>query len=165
MISPKKLKANQNNAQKSTGPKSISGRSRSSKNAFKHGLSKRFFCDENQHQKVLKLAQKLCGGRASSFFPQALELAQAQIELGFIRSLKLNQFQSADVSVLFLLNDNTSDITGASKQGIKVHQDTYDFAIHGITKILTEIRKLERYERIAINRLKLATKQFLMMKK
>jgi hypothetical protein len=37
-ISEAKLAANRANAQKSTGPKSIEGRTRSSRNSFKHGL-------------------------------------------------------------------------------------------------------------------------------
>jgi hypothetical protein len=39
MISDKQLAANRNNAQKSTGPKTVGGRKRSSLNALRHGLT------------------------------------------------------------------------------------------------------------------------------
>jgi hypothetical protein len=39
MVSERQIAANRHNAQKSTGPKSQSGKNRSSKNAFRHGLS------------------------------------------------------------------------------------------------------------------------------
>ena len=39
MISDKQLAANRNNARKSTGPKTVEGRKRSSMNALRHGLT------------------------------------------------------------------------------------------------------------------------------
>jgi hypothetical protein len=39
MASERQIAANRRNAQKSTGPKSVQGKKRSSKNAYRHGLS------------------------------------------------------------------------------------------------------------------------------
>ena len=43
MSSDKKIKANRLNSKKSTGPKSLAGKKRSSLNAIKHGLT----CEKN----------------------------------------------------------------------------------------------------------------------
>ena len=43
MSSDKKIKANRQNAKKSTGPKSLAGKKRSSLNSIKHGLT----CEKN----------------------------------------------------------------------------------------------------------------------
>jgi hypothetical protein len=40
MASQKQLRANRENAKKSTGPKTATGRAKSSRNAFRHGLSR-----------------------------------------------------------------------------------------------------------------------------
>jgi hypothetical protein len=42
-ISDKKIQANRQNAKKSTGPKSLAGKKRSSLNSIKHGLT----CEKN----------------------------------------------------------------------------------------------------------------------
>ena len=39
MISPQKIRANQQNALRSTGPRSVSGKRRSARNSIRHGLS------------------------------------------------------------------------------------------------------------------------------
>ena len=39
MISPQKIRANQQNALRSTGPRSVSGKQRSARNSIRHGLS------------------------------------------------------------------------------------------------------------------------------
>jgi hypothetical protein len=40
MTSERQIKANRSNANRSTGPRTISGKARSSRNAFRHGLSR-----------------------------------------------------------------------------------------------------------------------------
>lgn len=161
MTSPRKLKANQINALKSTGPRSNAGRQRSSKNAFKHGLAKGHDFDEIQHQKSIMLATKLCKGQAFSHYSQALELAQAQIQLSFIRSLKLSQFQSLPGSLFNPLNDNIPSTSDHFIQDTTIHHNTIENALLDLGQILSQIRKLERYERSALRRLKLARIHFL----
>ena len=161
MTSPKKFKANQINAQKSTGPKSLSGRQRSSKNALKHGLSKGYEFDAIQQQKALRLAQLLCAGRGGTCHLQALELAKARIELNFIQSLKREQLKSLDWSALNPLNDNNPEIIQVGIADENVKNREFENAIQDLIKILSKIRKLERYECSAKNRLQRATRNFL----
>ena len=160
MTSSQKLKANQLNALKSTGPKSVVGRQRSSKNALKHGLSKGQSFDETQHQKAIMLANMLCEGQSISLYPHALELAQAQIQLSFVRSLKLSRFQSLPQSLFNPLNDNKPNPSDPLIQDPKIHDKNFDDGLQDVDRILSDIRKLERYERRAVRRLKLATKTF-----
>ena len=94
MTSSSRTKTNQKNAQKSTGPRSIEGRKRSSKNALKHGLSKGQNLDPDHVLKIEFLTRKLCEGRDNQCMELARELAQAQIQLNYIRSLKFACFKS-----------------------------------------------------------------------
>jgi hypothetical protein len=180
MTSSSRLKANQKNAQKSTGPRSIEGRKRSSKNALKHGLSKGQNFDADHAQKVEFLSRKLCEGRDDRCMEFAKELAQAQIQLNYIRSLKLACFQSdltksskpdeaiSNQNLKHVKEDRalcSNDQHIAENflndlEGLKSYSVPKDFADH-LEARLSEIRKLGRYENIAMRRLKLAKERYL----
>lgn len=183
MISSSRLHSNRLNAQKSTGPQSFDGRSRSSKNALKHGLTRGPSFDDDQLKKVDLLTRKLCEGRASQNYDLAHELAQAQIHLNFIRSLKqscLHEHQrhkletghikSKTVSKPFRQNtlskddqqhfvdkedDDFDDFKGGSQ-----HSRSYKF-MNDLDARFDEFRKLGRYERVAVKRLKLAIRRYM----
>lgn len=161
MTSPQQRKANQLNALKSTGPRTDTGRQRSSKNAFKHGLTKGSDFDPIQHQKSIMLATKLCEGQSLSLYPHALELAQAQIKLSLIRSLKRSQFQSLSGSLFNPLNDNAPSTPDHFHHDTTIHQNRFENVLQDVGQILSQIRKLERYERSALRCLKLARIHFL----
>ncbi|MDC3384998.1 hypothetical protein OAW59_01385 [Candidatus Pelagibacter sp.] len=60
MSSTNKINANRQNAKKSTGPKSIAGKKRSSLNAIKHGLTcENMFVLERTKKSLKSLKQKL----------------------------------------------------------------------------------------------------------
>jgi hypothetical protein len=84
----RQIAANRHNARKSSGPRSASGKQRSSKNAFRHGLSKPLSGTEFM-QKVEALAVQIAGDRKDQV---AIELARsaakAELELARVRHLK-----------------------------------------------------------------------------
>jgi hypothetical protein len=88
MASERQIAANRRNAHESTGPRSASGRKRSSKNAFRHGLSKPLSGTEYTGE-LKALARQIVGEREDPF---AIELArnaaEAELELARVRHLK-----------------------------------------------------------------------------
>jgi len=88
MASERQIAANRRNACKSTGPRSASGKKRSSKNAFRHGLtvppSGAKFAQE-----VETLAHQIMGGRTDEVaLAFARDAAAATLELARVRRFK-----------------------------------------------------------------------------
>jgi hypothetical protein len=96
MATKRQIEANRRNAQKSTGPRSDSGKKQSSKNSYKHGLSKQTSTSALD-VKFKTLARKIAG---SANDPDVLELARvaakADIRLEEIRLLKIAIIESAE---------------------------------------------------------------------
>src|SRR4051794_31090899 len=102
MATEKQIAANRANAKRSTGPKTVAGKLRSSRNAFRHGLTCPSPLDPLQ---VEAFAQALVGAKANDQrLPAAAELAKAQLDLLRIRAVRLRMMegilQSADMQGL-----------------------------------------------------------------
>src|SRR4029079_14796562 len=86
MATEKQIAANRANAKRSTGPKTLAVKLRSSRNAYRHGLTCPSPFDPLQ---VDAFAQALVAGKADDQrLPAAAELAQAQLDLLRIRSVR-----------------------------------------------------------------------------
>jgi hypothetical protein len=82
MASEKQLRANRENAKRSSGPKTAAGRLRSSRNAFRHGLSLALTADPAASMKARQMAQMLVPDRADDMqVMAAVEVAQAHAQL------------------------------------------------------------------------------------
>ena len=82
MASEKQIKANRENAKRSTGPKSLAGRLKSSRNALRHGLSIPTAISPQAGMPACKLIEFLTPDGASELQRlAALEMAQAQAQL------------------------------------------------------------------------------------
>ena len=87
MASEKQIAANRANAKKSTGPRTPAGRAKSSRNAYRHGLSVPMQPDP---QAVEALAQAIAGETAGEVQLRAARaLAEAQLELKRIRATRV----------------------------------------------------------------------------
>ena len=87
MASEKQIAADRANAKKSTGPRTSAGRAKSSRNAYRHGLSVPMQPDP---QAVETLAQAIAGEAAGEVQLRAARaLAEAQLELKIIRATRL----------------------------------------------------------------------------
>jgi hypothetical protein len=88
MATERQIAANRRNAQKSTGPKSASGKKQSSKNAYRHGLSLSLSGAEFEKQLDV-LAREIAGNTENEIkLMQARRAAGAHLELQRVKQLK-----------------------------------------------------------------------------
>jgi hypothetical protein len=88
MASERQIAANRRNSQKSTGPRSVSGAKRSSRNAHRHGLTKRI-STANFEKQLDMLARQIAGDTDDeTTLALARVAAEAQLDLAPIEQLK-----------------------------------------------------------------------------
>jgi hypothetical protein len=130
MATEKQIAANRANALRSTGPKTIVGKLKSSRNAFKHGLSAQLIVDPLAVAKIDVITRKLVGASVSqNRVTLALDFASAQIDLLRIRSARAKSLADSNIQ---------------------------EFS----EKELKRLAALDRYERYALNRRRRAARQF-----
>lgn len=89
MASERQIQANRRNAQFSTGPKSLAGKLKSSRNAYRHGLSGPVKLDPATSAKVDAIVHALAGENPSDDrLTSAADFARAQFQLLIIRSTR-----------------------------------------------------------------------------
>jgi hypothetical protein len=128
IVTDKKLEANRNNSKLSTGPRSLSGKNASKRNALKFGLSIDVAAHPHFREEVNQLARVLMLAIDGVDETWAVQAAAAEIDLLRIRKLR------ASICDAFLLNTH--------------------FKKFGVTGLTDEI--LDRYERRAFARRKRA---------
>jgi hypothetical protein len=99
MATQKQIAANRANAQKSTGPKTATGRLKSSRNAFRHGLSLPMRPGMETSVKAEAIARVVTRDQADpEHLLAATELAQAQLELLRVRQIRAELMEKADLA-------------------------------------------------------------------
>ena len=89
MATEKQLRANRENAKKSTGPKTAGGRARSSRNALSHGLSLPLTLDAGAAAKAGLIRQMLVSEpTAPARGLAALEITERQLDVLRIRAVR-----------------------------------------------------------------------------
>ena len=87
MATEKQIAANRANCKRSTGPKTAAGQSKSSRNAFRHGLSLPLSADPQTQAKIEALAEAVAGDSATAEqLGAARKLAAAHLDLTRIRN-------------------------------------------------------------------------------
>jgi hypothetical protein len=103
MATEKQIAANHANARKSTGPKTAAGKLKSSRNAYRHGLSSPLRLEPVTSAKAGAIVHALVGGAPNEEkLTLAVEFAQAQLELQRIRSTRADLMTNVDLSQLNL---------------------------------------------------------------
>jgi glycosyltransferase involved in cell wall biosynthesis len=99
MATERQIAANRANAQKSTGPKTAAGRLKSSRNAYRHGLSCPLPLDPAVSEKLDAIAQALIReDTTEEQATSAAEFARAQLELLRIRAIRAEMTRDIDLS-------------------------------------------------------------------
>lgn len=97
MTTEKQITANRANAKRSTGPKTLAGKLKSSRNAVRHGLSGAMPLDARTLASINSIASALAGEDASQAqLISATEFAQAQLELLRVRSVRAKQTEAIE---------------------------------------------------------------------
>jgi hypothetical protein len=167
MASERQIAANRCNARKSTGPRSGAGKNRSSRNAYRHGLTLSITSTGAFAKQLDKLALKIAGNTDDAItLERAREIAQAELDLARVRRAKvalieractfgdldppqafstvteINRFFNAlDRGRLILPKPVDSSATMPSQEP--------DRSAEAVRRVLPELRKLDRYERRA----------------
>ena len=139
MTSSRKITANRLNAARSTGPRTKTGKSCSRGNARRHGFAAKLSLDPGVSAQVRALADLILAQSAGVYSPtQACVLAETTVTLGRVRQAR---------SVL-LQPDNRANGPATKNAGDS-------------DRLLDELEKLARYERIALSRRRQAIAQAL----
>lgn len=96
MTSERQRAANRRNAQRSTGPRTASGKANSSRNALRHGLSARLGADPEKDERLEALARIIAGpGAGAGQFHYARIAAAATLQIARIRALRTTLMEPA----------------------------------------------------------------------
>ena len=132
-ISARKLFANRRNALASTGPRTSAGKARVAQNARRHGLSLPARCDPSRSGEVDALAREIAGDDADAErLELACRIAAAQIDLVRARRARRDIFPGA-----LREPDATARLAA-----------------------ITRLAIMDRYERRALSRRKVAIRDF-----
>ena len=127
MTTEKQILANRRNGALSRGPKTVEGKAKSRRNAFRHGLSKNAAQNPALARLIEQLAQTLTDDPGR--FAQAMVLAAGEIDLARVRTVRAELFNHQ-----FFLSERNSAPNSNNNW--------------------SRIEKLERYERRALTRIK-----------
>ena len=182
MTTIRQRRANRANARASTGPKTKAGKARSATNALRHGLTIPVWSEPALAPQAEAIALRIAGPNAEAkALGWARRIAEAQVDLNRVRSLRRQ-------AIARMLSDPRSDSPFGRMQGIPlinrfldrvgrdtvtaIDIDTMDEVLHPkplerdakLAKILVDrdgdISRLDRYERRALSRRKMAIRNF-----
>jgi hypothetical protein len=146
-----RIDSNRRNAQRSTGPKSVAGKSKVAKNALRHGLAVPARLDSLLSDEIEGLARLIAGDEAPLYLLDcARKVAEAQIDLRRIRQVRVSTWAS-------IANSEPNDASAErSKSGPLVgllgEETEMDFLVKRLVR-------LDRYERRALSRRRAAVRE------
>jgi hypothetical protein len=106
MCSPRRIAANRANAQRSTGPRTATGKEKSRRNALKHGLAIPVSADADWSCELARLARLIAGEERDNprILKAAERVAEASVSLIRIRHIRTTYFD------IMFRNLNTIDL-------------------------------------------------------
>jgi hypothetical protein len=190
LTSDRRRGANRVNAKSSTGPKTRQGKARASQNAFRNGLNVSVASSLEHAPEIESLARRLAGVEADTeVLELARRVSEAQIDLNRVRAIRRRLIISrfADPAFLPVQKEKISKREAAIQREIDIlglrpliqidilglgplirgraTDARRPSALEGDDKLATilgepEITTLDRYERRALSRRKIAIREF-----
>jgi hypothetical protein len=146
MARANRTSANRRNAAKSTGPRSIAGKQRASKNSYRHGLSARIGANSQLDSRIERLARAIAGdARDPIRLEYARTAAQAEFDLARIRELKVALIQQAK-------NLKEVELAQAAEEGAieaTIANSESEREAMALCRAVPDLLSLDRYERRA----------------
>jgi len=143
MTSELKVLANRQNAKKSTGPRTKTGKSRASRNAVRHGLERVDFGNPGYPARV----ERLAADASDPFrYEQALIIAETQTFLARVRAARIAAIE----------RDSPARLLGRGDESAPQALDETE----RLSRALLDLLSLERYERRALSRRRRAIRRF-----
>src|SRR5262245_47312824 len=170
MASERQVAANRRNARKSAGPRSGAGKNRSSRNAYRHGLTLNITSTAAVAKQLDKLARKIAGNTDDAItLERARAIAQAELDLARVRRAKVALIERActfgELEPPQVLSSVTQIIRFANAldrgrflvpkpidASATMPSQAPDRSAEAVRRVLPELRKLDRYERRAAAR-------------
>src|SRR6516165_10093543 len=171
------MRSNRANARLSTGPKTPKGRGRSAKNALRYGLSLPVDSDPSLSQEVAALARQIAGADATPEIQEmARHIAEAQVDLRRVRVLRhdlisralsdpdydsrTNWDKKLNTALRIIRRCSRCEDLQEEVKFISSKLAEPDRFTTVITEIARRLPALDRYERRALSRRKLAIRAF-----
>ena len=138
MASDRQIAANRRNARRSTGPRSRAGKSRASRNSYRHGLSANIVSSAGYQKWVTSLARKIAG---QSCNPIILEYALSQVRF------KEAKVEAIHAAMAFGDLEPPRPYTVRQMQRFRSGLARGLRSMRAIRRALPELLRLERYAR------------------
>ena len=145
MPSDRKIAANRQNSQRSTGPRTALAKKRVKRNALRHGLAATIVNAPGIPAETDRLAQAICGSDAGpAQREQAQIIAECELLLLRVRAARVKIFEEISW---------TAPVQRSDESSVLSHQQD-------ATSCLQRLMRLERYERRVLSRRKYAIRAF-----
>jgi hypothetical protein len=163
MTSQCKIEANRRNARLSTGPRSLSGKARSARNARQHGFAVPIWSDPLLTQNAESLARVIAGPEASPrLMAAARRVAEAQAIVAKVRRYVVKAIEPGYDRLSFFPQHGGVTVRPLTGKVLEL--------LHGpsclekLAVVLKDVSKdaeaIDRYERRALSQLKFAIRDF-----
>jgi hypothetical protein len=145
MPSDRKIAANRQNSQRSTGPRTALAKKRTRHNALRHGLAAAILNAPGLRTETTRLAQAICGSHTGPAQREQAEIiAQCELLLLRVRAARVKTFEEIS---------SKTPVQRSDEPPVLSHQQD-------ATSCFDQLMRLERYERRLLSRRNYAIRAF-----